>query len=277
MVKRFYLVAALGVALGACAVAFPDYQLVPGLTGAGGTGAGGGTCNAGNPTQSCIACIQALDPTTACITSAAATCGQDASCSMVNGYVQTCAASPSSAGCTSGDCYTCALTKYPAGAAVFANDFVGACGCAAGAPCAGACTTSGSSTSSSTSSSSTSSSSGDPICSNPNGTPSVGCTACLNGLPNTEACIVTATNQCQANAGCTALALCEQGCASQSGAGGGSTSCIASENSSTGGAMTNCANCCASTNAAGVTAYNADIVNACVCAPGAPCAGACAQ
>jgi hypothetical protein len=123
----------------------------------------------------------------------------------------------------------------------------------------------------------------DPICLNPNATLSDSCASCLNALTSSESCINTFLMQCKANAVCLGFVLCTDGCHHDTpngtgGAGGGALACAKGESTGgMGGASPGCLDCCASQSETAVVAYNAFLINDCVCTAGAPCASACAQ
>jgi hypothetical protein len=123
----------------------------------------------------------------------------------------------------------------------------------------------------------------DPVCSDPNAMVSNACITCINNLAASDPCIGTFSKACEGSAECVAYDQCIVGChnitgGGTGGAGGGSTMCAADPGSGgSGGAGTLCVDCCVNSNQTGSTAYVTDLIDACICSAGAPCASACAM
>jgi hypothetical protein len=120
----------------------------------------------------------------------------------------------------------------------------------------------------------------DPICLDPSADPSAACASCIDNLPTSQPCINTFAMQCRADPACLSYATCVDGCDNNnmSGAGGGSTACLAEMgNGGAGGAASSCIDCCYDGNNVGKNTYVTSLIDDCVCAVGAPCAAVCAM
>jgi hypothetical protein len=119
-----------------------------------------------------------------------------------------------------------------------------------------------------------------PLCTKPGAVASEACSTCMSNLGSGDACLARFSMTCAASPGCVAFEACLTTCLNNGmgGAGGGGSDCVAMEGCG-GAAVTSnkCETCCQTVDAAGASTYARDLIDACVCTPGAPCASACAM
>jgi hypothetical protein len=116
----------------------------------------------------------------------------------------------------------------------------------------------------------------DPICNNPMMAASEVCANCVNGLTFSSPCIMQFNMVCAASAKCASFTNCVATCENGSGGAGGAGA-VCNGMGGSGGSTYQCDICCQTDYAAGAAIYTQAIVDACICAPGAPCAAACAM